>query len=105
MVVTRPIGTKMRRRAWISTSSPQGHDDVPDPADLVAVGVKDGQAREPGHEHAGAGAHRPLLSPSACARRTRGRGYRWNAGRPGYGTIRAQPLDTHQFRSSTKENP
>ena len=35
----------------------QRDDDVADPADLVAVGVEDGQAGQPGDEDAGRGAH------------------------------------------------
>ena len=55
--VTRPIGRKIRRRSGISATSPttcggrfvgaQPRDGVADPADLVAVGVEDGQAGEP----------------------------------------------------------
>ena len=50
--VTRPIGTKMARRCWISTdesehagrlaADAQGHDGITHPADLVALRVEDG---------------------------------------------------------------
>ena len=55
--MTRPMGRKIRRRSGISATSPttrggrlvgaDARDGVADPADLVAVGVEDGQAGEP----------------------------------------------------------
>ena len=58
MAVTRPIGTKIRRRATDldddaqcprrGGAHAQGDDDVADLADPVPVGVEDGQPGQPG---------------------------------------------------------
>ena len=65
MLVTRVIGTKIRRRPNTSTTSPStrgwltsersGHHEVADLADLVALGVEDRQPDQPGGEDAGGG--------------------------------------------------
>ena len=71
MVVTRPIGTKMRRRAWISTASPstRGASRPMRSATTTSrtrptwspLRVEDGQAGDPRDEDAGARAHRSSL--------------------------------------------
>ena len=69
MLVTRPIGTKMRpagldldgksEHAGRLAPQSQGDDDVADPAALVADRVEDRQSGDPGDEDAGAGGHGP----------------------------------------------
>ena len=77
IAVTRPIGTKIRRRATTSTTrpstrgaaraDPQRDDDVADLADPVAVGVEDGQPGEPGDVRPGHRRHGAETTVGAVA--------------------------------------